>query len=232
VIAYIDNCYKKAETTKIMQNYQREKNRGSNQNLAWRVNILEQSLSQLGQGIILLSKLGHVLYVTDLAQEAIAQNDGISVQDDKLVAVIEQDNARLQEMLELTNSEALDPSTYKNLYIHRQDDVKPYLLLISKMQFDADDSNQSVEGILILIKDTHANTIYWQERLKCKYALTKREAHFAVLLTEGRNVKEISTVMDISEETARQYLKACHKKMGVQKQHELVCLALDSARKR
>jgi DNA-binding NarL/FixJ family response regulator len=52
------------------------------------------------------------------------------------------------------------------------------------------------------------------------------------LLTEGRNIKEISTVMSIAEDTARQYLKNCFKKMEVNKQHELVCLALDSLRKR
>lgn len=215
-----------------MQNYQREKNRGLDKNLAWWVNILEQSLSQLGQGIILLSKLGHVLYVTDLAQDAIEQNDGISVLNDKLVAVTEQDNARLQAMLELTNSEVLDSSAYKNLYIHRKENIRPYLLLISKMQLEAYEDEQAVGGILILIKDTHANTIYWQERLQSKYGLTKREASFTLLLTEGRNVQEISEVMDISEETARQYLKGSFKKMDVQKQHELVCLALDCSRKR
>lgn len=215
-----------------MQNYQREKNRGLDKNLAWWVNILEQSLSQLGQGIILLSKLGHVLYVTDLAQDAIEQNDGISVLNDKLVAVTEQDNARLQAMLELTNSEVLDSSAYKNLYIHRKENIRPYLLLISKMQLEAYEDEQAVGGILILIKDTHANTIYWQERLQSKYGLTKREASFTLLLTEGRNVLEISEVMDISEETARQYLKGSFKKMDVQKQHELVCLALDCSRKR
>jgi DNA-binding CsgD family transcriptional regulator len=215
-----------------MQNHQLDKNLGSNKDLAWRVNILEQSLSQLGQGIILLSKLGHILYVTELAQNALLQNDGISVQNDKLVAVLEPDNTRLQDILKFTNIDAPDCSSYKNLYIHRKQDIRPYLLLISKMQFDASGDNQADDGILILIKDTHANTIYWQERLKCKYGLTKREASFAVLLTEGRNVIEISVVMDISEDTTRQYLKSCFKKMGVQKQHELVCLALDCSRKR
>jgi DNA-binding CsgD family transcriptional regulator len=208
------------------------KNLALDKNLAWRVSVLEQSLGQLGQGIILLSKQGKLLFVTEVAKQALLKNDGIAVQKNKLVAVLEPDNMRLQDMLKLTNIDELDSSGYKNLYIHRKEGIRPYLLLISKIQFDLSDSNHSDYGILILIKDTHANTIHWQERLKCKYGLTKREAYFAVLLSEGRNVKEISTVMDISEETARQYLKVCTKKMDVQKQHELVCLALDYSRKR
>lgn len=215
-----------------MQNNQLDKNQALENNLAWRVNILEQSLGQLGQGIILLSNQGDVLFVTELAKDALIKNDGLSVQNDKLVAVIEHDNTRLQELLKLTIDDEPDSRMYKNLYIHRTEDIRPYLLLISKMRFDIIGTEQGDDGVLILIKDTHANTVYWQERLKCKYGLTKREASFAVLLTEGRNVMEISQVMHISEDTTRQYLKSCFKKMEVQRQHELVCLALDCSRKR
>ncbi len=215
-----------------MQSYQLDDNRTLENNLAWRVNILEQSLGQLGQGIILLSKQGKVLFLTEVAKDALIRNDGISLQNDKLVAVIEQDNTRLQGMLQLTIDDMQDDRSYKNLYIHRTEDIRPYLLLISKMRFDVVGAEQGDDGVLILIKDTHANTVYWQERLKSKYGLTKREASFVVPLTEGRNVMEISQVMGISEDTARQYLKSCFKKMQVQKQHELVCLALDCSRKR
>lgn len=215
-----------------VQGYPLDQNLGLENNLAWRVNVLEHGLGQLGQGIILLSKQCKVLFVTEVAKDALIKNDGISLHNDQLVALMEQDNTRLQALLALTSDTNLTHSAYKNLYIHRKDDIRPYLLLISKMQFEATGTNHASDGILILIKDTHANTIYWQERLKSKYRLTKREAAFTVLLSEGRNVKEISTVMAISEDTARQYLKSCFKKMAVQKQHELVCLALDCSRKR
>jgi DNA-binding CsgD family transcriptional regulator len=220
------------ETTKIMQTYQIDKNLELDKNLARRVNVLEHSLSQLGQGIILLSKQANVLFLTEVAKAAIQKNDGISVHNNKLVALVEQDNTRLQELLELTIRDNPDVPTYKNLYIHRNENIRPYLLLISKMQFDVNVANHNDDGILIIIKDTQANTIHWQERLRSKHKLTKREACFTMLLTEGRNVKEISAIMAISEDTARQYLKSCFKKMEVQKQHELVCMALDCSRKR
>lgn len=201
-------------------------------NPEWRVTVLEKSLSQLGQGIILLSNEGKVLFLTELANEALLKNDGLVLQQDKLVALIERDNAHLQEVIALTVSKNLAYNFYKNIYIHRQETVKPYLLLISKIQLGADSESIDGSGVLILIKDMHANSIYWQERLRSKYDLTKREAHFTVLLTEGRTIKEVSAVMEIAVATARQYLKNCYKKMAVQKQHELVCLALDCSRKR
>ncbi len=196
-----------------------------------RVSVLEQGLSQLGQGIILLSKLGHVLFVTDVASEMLQQHDGLAIVDGLLVGLLPQDDERLQHMKSVALKEAAQAQTYKSFYIHRSNQKKPYLLLISKMGLGST-LDESGEAILIIIKDTHANAAYWQGRLKRIFGLTKREADFVVLLTEGRNIKEISIVMGIAEDTARQYLKNCFKKMEVNKQHELVCLALDSVRKR
>jgi len=198
--------------------------------LQWQVSVLERGLSQLGQGIILLSKAGEVLFSTDVAKEMILKNDGLVIEGGLLKAVVEADNARLQTMREQTAQMRSANQAFKSFYIHRNEHKKPYLLIISKM---SGFSNQAQdEGILIIIKDTHANAEFWQERLKTVFKLTNREADFVTLLTEGRNIKEIGMVMGIAEDTARQYLKSCFKKMEVNKQHELVCLALDSLRKR
>lgn len=197
------------------------------QGLQAQVNVLEKALSQLGQGIILLSAQGRVLFMTDVASQMVARNDGFVVEQGHLVGVIKADNDRLQMMSQQAIS--LECESYNSFYIHRNNQQKPYLLLISKMTL-SDEMNE--DGVLIIIKDTHANAQHWQERLKTAFGLTKREADFVVLLTEGRNIKEISLVMEIAEDTARQYLKNCFKKMEVNKQHELVCLAMDSLRKR
>lgn len=196
-----------------------------------RVSVLEQGLSQLGQGIILLSKAGQVLFSTDVTNEMLLSADGLAIHDGKLIGVLTPDNARLQQMRELVLQDSASDKNYKSFYIHRNNQQKPYLLLMSKMSFDVDQT-QAEDGVLVIIKDTHANTEHWQERLKGVFKLTNREADFVVWLTEGRNIKEISIVMSIAEDTARQYLKNCFKKMEVNKQHELVCLALDSLRKR
>ncbi len=202
------------------------------QDLHTRVSVLERGLSQLGQGIILLSKLGHVLFMTNVASEMVRKNDGLSVKGGLLTGVLEQDDNRLQQMRQLALLDSAQEQNYKSFYVHRNNQQKPYLLLMSKMDLSANLTAAAEEGVLIIIKDTHANAEYWQERLKSIFGLTKREADFVVLLTEGRNIKEISIVMSIAEDTARQYLKNCFKKMEVNKQHELVCLALDSLRKR
>jgi DNA-binding CsgD family transcriptional regulator len=53
-----------------------------------------------------------------------------------------------------------------------------------------------------------------------------------ILLTERRDVHELAEVMEVSIETIRQFIKNIFKKMDVQKQHELVSLALEYRRNR
>jgi DNA-binding CsgD family transcriptional regulator len=204
---------------------------GFDRDLHARVSVLERGLSQLGQGIILLSRSGNIIFSTDVANEMLQKEDGLSIKDGRLVGVIEQDNERLQKMREIVLQDADEEQNYLNFFVHRLNQHKPYLLLMSKMDHRANSAGVG-DCVLIIVKDTHANTAFWQERLKNLFGLTNREADFAVYLTEGRNIKEISLVMDIAEDTSRQYLKNCFKKMEVNKQHELVCLALDSLRKR
>lgn len=201
-----------------------------NQDLATRVSVLEQGLSQLGQGIILLSRHREIMFVTDVAKEMLDKQDGLKLADNMLDGVLKPDHRRLLEMFDLVMQDDASQN-YRSFYIHRDNRQKPYILLMSKMCLQ-DSQGSPQEAVLVIIKDTHANAAYWQERLKTNFGLTNREADFVVLLTEGRNIKEISIVMDIAEDTTRQYLKNCFKKMEVNKQHELVCLALDSLRKR
>ena len=174
---------------------------------------MKRGLSQLGQGIILLEKTG------------------LAVKEGCLIGVIDQDNDRLQKMHEIALQDANEDPNYLNFFVHRLSQHKPYLLMMSKIEC-CENSSGVGECVLIIVKDTHANSAFWQERLKNLFGLTNREAYFAVYLTEGRDIKEISLVIDIAEDTARQYLKNCFKKMNVNKQHELVCLVLDSLRKR
>jgi DNA-binding NarL/FixJ family response regulator len=198
-------------------------------NLELRVDILEHSLSKLGQCIALLSSNGDILFLSDDAKAIIGNNDGLIMQDASLFALMPQDNDRLQSTLLQLLTSTINAS-YNSIYIHRKTNKKPYQLLFSKIQLG--NKTKQDECIMVIIKDTDANKCHWADRLKQKFALTCREAELAILLTEGRNISEISEVMDICQETTRQYVKNCFKKMGVQKQHELVCATIGYARKR
>jgi DNA-binding CsgD family transcriptional regulator len=202
-----------------------------NQQHSWRERILEQGLTQLGLAVMILSGRGEVLYATKAAKDLLANQNGLKIVDNHLIADLAPDNVRLQKAI----ATAIDPQqlqpTAVSLYVHRDLQPKPYHLSVSRMSNQEGERREN-HNVLLLIKDLNLNYDHWAERLKEAFNLSPREMECVILLTERRDVHELAEVMEVSIETIRQYIKNTFKKMDVQKQHELVSLALEYRRNR
>ncbi len=206
-------------------------NAQSNQDDSWRIKMLEQGLAHLGQALIIVSSRAEVLFASTAAEVLFKKQHGLSVINQQLIADLQPDNTRLQDAI----GTAIDANhTQENsisIYVHRSQHPKPYYLSISRMQ-KQEDERRDGHTVMILVKDLSLNYEYWTDRLSAEFNLSRREVECVVLLTERRSTAEVSEVMDISTETVRQYIKNVFKKMDVQKQHELVSLALEYRRNR
>lgn len=202
----------------------------TNQQL-WQAKLLEQGLEQLGQAMLIVSCRGDVVFSSKAAEAILAADRGLKVQGGKLIADLPADNQRLQQALESATKELLDAGNIFNLYVHRNDYVRPISLTISKMVKSEAERRQG-HHVLVLIKDLNLNQEFWADRLREEYRLSPREMQCVSLLSEGRDLKDVAELMTIGIETVRQYIKNIYKKMGVHKQHELVSLALEYRRNR
>lgn len=204
-----------------------------NKNLqdSWREKILEQGLTQLGIAVMILSGRGEVLYASKATLDLLANQNGLKVIGNHLIADLAPDNARLQKAI----GTAVDPQHQQpnavSLYVHRNQQPKPYHLSVSRMHNQESERRES-HNVLLLIKDLNLNYDHWTDRLKEEFNLSPREIECVILLTERREVRELAEVMEVSIETIRQFIKNIFKKMDVQKQHELVSLALEYRRNR
>ena len=203
----------------------------SNQDDSWRIKMLEQGLAHLGQALIIVSSRAEVLFASNAAEVLLNNQHGLSVINQKLTADLAPDNTRLQNAI----STAIDSNhTQENsisIYVHRNQHPRPYYLSISRMQ-KQENERRDGHTVMILVKDLSLNYEYWTDRLSAEFNLSRREVECVVLLTERRSTNEVSEVMGIGTETVRQYIKSVFKKMDVQKQHELVSLALEYRRNR
>lgn len=198
---------------------------------SWREKILEQGLAQLGQAMLIVSGRAEVLFASMAAEQLLANQNGLKVVDNHLLAELTPDNVRLQKaIVSVISSKNLQQNTI-SLYIHRKQQPKPYHLSVSRMTRQINERRDGYSA-LILIKDLNLNYDHWSGRLKEEFHLSPREIECVVLLTERRDVLEIAEVMEVCVETVRQYVKNAFKKMDVQKQHELVSLALEYRRNR
>lgn len=197
----------------------------------WRIKMLEQGLAQLGQALLIVSGRGEVLFASETAETLLTSQRGLSIVDKKLVAELEPDNFRLQTAIQTAIDAHRSHENSIGIYIHRNQHPRPYYLALSRLS-KHDEERRDGHGVLILIKDLSQNFERWADRLRVKFDLCPREIECVVLLTERRDVHEISEVMGICAETVRQYIKSTFKKMDVRKQHELVSLALEYRRNR
>lgn len=198
---------------------------------SWREKILEQGLAQLGQAMLIVSGRAEVLFASIAAEQLLTNQNGLKVVDNHLLAELPPDNVRLQKaIVSVISSKNLQQNTI-SLYIHRKQQPKPYHLSVSRMTRQINERRDGYSA-LILIKDLNLNYDHWSDRLKEEFHLSPREIECVVLLTERRDVLEIAEVMEVCVETVRQYVKNAFKKMDVQKQHELVSLALEYRRNR
>ena len=206
-------------------------NAQSNQDDNWRIKMLEQGLAHLGQALIIVSSRAEVLFASGAAEVLLKNQHGLSVINQQLIADLLPDNTRLQNAIRTAIDANHTQENSISLYIHRSQHPKPYYLSISRMQ-KQEDERRDGHTVMILVKDLSLNYEYWTDRLSVEFNLSRREVECVVLLTERRSAAEVSEVMGISTETVRQYIKNVFKKMDVQKQHELVSLALEYRRNR
>ena len=206
-------------------------NAQSNQDDNWRIKMLEQGLAHLGQALIIVSSRAEVLFASNAAEVLLKNQHGLSVINQQLIADLLPDNTRLQHAIHTAIDANHTQENSISLYIHRSQHPKPYYLSISRMQ-KQEDERRDGHTVMILVKDLSLNYEYWTDRLSVEFNLSRREVECVVLLTERRSAVEVSEVMGISTETVRQYIKNVFKKMDVQKQHELVSLALEYRRNR
>ncbi len=203
----------------------------SNQDMSWRIKMLEQGLAHLGQALIIVSSRAEVLFASHAAQKLLDKKNGLRVVNQQLAAELMPDNVRLQDAIRAAIDTQYSQHNAISIYIHRTQHPRPYYLSICRMH-KQEDERRDGHTVLILVKDLSLNYEYWTERLSAEFNLSRREVECVVLLTERRSSKEVSEVMGISTETVRQYIKNVFKKMDVQKQHELVSLALEYRRNR
>ena len=201
------------------------------QELKWRIKMLEQGLAHLGQALIIVSNRSEVLFASKAAELLLKKKQGLVMIDRHLNAELIPDNIRLQKAISTAIDNNLSQDNSISIYVHRDQQPRPYCLSFSRMQKQTEERRDGF-NVLILIKDLSLNFEHWADRLGAMFGLSRREVECVILLTERRNTIEVSEVMNISTETVRQYIKNIFKKMDVQKQHELVSLALDYRRNR
>ena len=179
-------------------------------------------------GVIELDRRGRIVAANDRARDILRQADALSDQGGFLHALSSSDDAELQMLL----ARALPPfgsqGAAGSMMVSRPPVMPRLVLHVTPVgERHMAYGPQSVAA-LVLVVDPISRARLDPDPVAAVLGLTSAESQMAVLLAEGRSVRDIAAA-GRSEHTVRWHMKHIFAKLGVSRQAELVHLVLSLA---
>ena len=184
---------------------------------------LGKLLDTTGLGIVQLDARGRIVAVNDGAREVLRSGDGLFDEHGFLHARTPEDDAELQGLLSL----ALPPYGTQGTggaTTLRRSSAPPMVLHVNPVGRRETDARVWPVAALVLVIDPASQTRIDPAVAAAALGLTAMESRVAVLLAEGKTVREVAEATGRLESTIRTHLKHIFAKHGLARQADLVRL--------
>ena len=177
-------------------------------------------------GVIHLERRGRIIEANVPAQRLLRRPDGLYGRDGFLGAWLPADNANLQRLL----ARALPPlgsqsqAAAGSMTIRRSPNLPKLVLHINPVGDRWLDFGARRVAALVLVVDAGSQPRLDAELVAEVLGLTPAESQVAVMLSEGRTVRDIAMATGRREGTVYILLKRAYKKLGISRQVDLVRL--------
>jgi DNA-binding CsgD family transcriptional regulator len=191
--------------------------------------MLKQIMLQLPLGLICTDLQGKILFVNATARELIELNPLSGEPEphtkEALFPELPPEISRGIDCLRglLTQSGRTYANPFPKLLLHSQAGYEIEFFLYSHTK-ELDCESLKEGRIVVLLKSD--KFLIPTTRLAKRFALTNREQEVLHYLVEGKARKEIATVMNLSEDTVRSYLRTLYGKLGARSRVEAATLWL------
>jgi len=182
-----------------------------------------EALNWLDLGIIVLNRLGEILFTNQRATKILIQRDGLEATPQGTLSTGQKRWPQSWSSVSRTFS-AMDTV----IAVPRTNGKRPLTLIVRSLN-DAERSGAEGPVALVFVLDPELATDATEARLQALYELTASEARLARLLMEGRTIDECCGPLSICPSTARRHLANIFSKTDVRHQGQLVSLLLKSA---
>ena len=182
---------------------------------------LTKMLDTTGLGIIQLVPRGRIVEVNDRARDLLRTGDGLFDEQGFLFARKPEDNTNLQVLLK----RALPPLGTQGVSgstIVKRVSALPLVLHVHPLARQETDIRPWPVAALVLVVDPENRIRIDPSMVAEVLGLTKMESRVAVLLAEGKSVREIALAMSRKEGTIYWHVKNIFAKHGLSRQADLV----------
>ena len=181
-------------------------------------------LDNVGTGVVQLDRRGRVMAANDRARDILRRGDGLSDRGGLLQAALPAENARFQGLLAQALPFPGGPGAGGSMMVSRADDPTQLVLHVSPAKGDGPEQRLSRVGSFVLVVDPANRAGIDADRVGVMLGLTPAQSEVAVMLAQGRTIRDIAAETGRSQTTARWHMRHIFAKHGLARQVELVQL--------
>lgn len=199
--------------------------------LQTREQALKRGLDRLIMGLVLFDKELQVIYINPVAKSILEYHPAIYLQNNKIYAQNHKDTERIQKGLfkAISSNDFDNPSDFSTAIGLRHPGCATTLpVLISTIHgvFDGFEAGGRYAHVVMCFSDPERSNPIEADKLAEVYELTRAEAQVAISIANGLSVEETASMNDVAVSTIRSQLKSIFRKLGINRQNELVKLLL------
>ena len=183
-----------------------------------------EALNWLDLGIVVLNRLGSILFTNQRATKILMAKDGLQATPQGTLSTTQK---RWPQSLSLP-SRTLSPMDAV-FAVPRANGQRPLTLIVRSLNVSNQRSGAEGPAALVFVVDPELAVEATEARLQVLFEFTASEARLARLLMEGRTIDECCGPLSIRASTARRHLANIFSKTDVCHQRQLVSLLLKSA---
>jgi len=186
----------------------------------------EMALNALNIGALLVDGDGMVVFHNDAARQIVIDgNDGLSIQNDQLVARHPLADAALRRLVAHATAPGRSLDVPPDVLVARPSLRRPYFVTASSLSASLRPFlGMRRPAALVLITDPELRSPIAADALRQGYGLTRKEAQLAMALADGLTLERAADKLGIRYQTARTHLRRILSKTQTSRQAELVTL--------
>lgn len=180
-------------------------------------------IEALPQAVLALDGQGRLLFANPAGHQLLVAADGIAIRGGRVVTAAPRDQRLLDNAMSRAIGDlALPAGGWAK--ISRPSGCLPYVAFVAPLH-GAEQDQQMTEAaarLLVIVHDPGVAPLADTAMLTSVYELTEMQARLASALSGGHSVESAAALLRIQPSTARAHLKAVFRKVGVNRQQDLV----------
>lgn len=189
--------------------------------------VFASALDSTSFGVVLTDGRGKVLHLNRAAEEIVANDDGLAIQQGRLIADSHAEDRALERLIGQASSSVSGSSFQRGgtCRVNRRSGLPPLLLLVTPCSdVQARAFAPLLPACAVLIRDPSRRQPDAANLLRQTFALTAQEARVAIGISEGHGLANAAEQMGLSPLTVRNHLQRVFDKTNTSRQAELVRL--------